>query len=48
MRKLEIGLYTGIMFGFRTFEPSDTHPYWEHHFYLPLFYFAFLFEPKEL
>ena len=34
MRKLEIGLYTGILFGFRTFEPTETHPYWEHHFYL--------------
>tara|TARA_B100001094_G_scaffold103732_1_gene100012 strand:+ start:41552 stop:41692 length:141 start_codon:yes stop_codon:yes gene_type:complete len=38
---IEIGAYTGLLFGVRTFEPTEMHPYWEFHIYIPLIYIAF-------
>jgi hypothetical protein len=40
--KLEIGLYTGIIIGIRSFEPTELNPYWETHLYIPLLYIAFM------
>jgi len=37
---IDIGLYTGLLFGIRSFEPSESHPYWE--FHVPLFYIAYM------
>ena len=45
---VEISLYTGIIFGIRSFEPTQTHPYWETHFYIPLLYIAFMSRPIKL
>jgi len=44
---IEIGPYTGITVGVRTFEPSETHPYWEFHIYIPLIYVAFFINRKK-
>ena len=43
--RVEIGLYTGILFGVRSFEPTEINPYWETHIYIPLFYIAFMSNP---
>jgi len=45
--KLEVGLYTGVMIGIRSFEPTEINPCWETHLYIPLLYIAFLSEPIE-
>jgi len=42
---VNIGLYTGILFGIRSFEPTEIHPYWEFHIYIPLLYIAFFSKP---
>jgi len=44
---MEIGLYTGILFGIRTFEPTEAHPCWELHIYAPLVYIAIFSKPVE-
>ena len=46
MHTIEIGLYTGLLFGIRSFEPSETHPYWEFQLFIPLLYIAFMSEPQ--
>ena len=46
--QLDIGLYTGLMLGIRSFEPTETHPYWETHLYIPFLYIAFMSKPIKL
>tara|TARA_R100001244_G_scaffold132307_1_gene108017 strand:- start:1335 stop:1481 length:147 start_codon:yes stop_codon:yes gene_type:complete len=42
---IEIGLYSGILFGMRTFEPTEANPVWELQLYIPLLYIAFMSAP---
>ena len=44
---IEVGLYTGILFGIRSFEPTEANPCWELHVYIPLLYIAILSKPIE-
>jgi len=45
---IEIGLYTGILFGVRSFEPTEANPFWEFHIYIPLLYVSFFSTRVEL
>lgn len=38
---IEIGFYSGITLGIRSFAPTETNPYWETHLYIPFLYIAF-------
>ena len=39
---IELGLYTGITFGFRTFEPNEYFDDYQIHLYIPLIYIALI------
>tara|TARA_B110000091_G_scaffold164440_1_gene175669 strand:+ start:49945 stop:50094 length:150 start_codon:yes stop_codon:yes gene_type:complete len=44
---IEIGLYTGIMLGVRSFEPTEVNPVWEFQIFIPFIYIAFMSSPIE-
>ncbi len=37
---LELGIYWGILLGFRTFEATEQHQSYELHLYIPFVYIA--------
>lgn len=37
---LELGVYWGILLGFRTFEANEVHQAYELHLYIPFIYVA--------
>jgi len=42
---IDLGFYTGIMFGVRSFEPTEEAPYQEFQLFIPFLYIAFMFNP---
>ena len=40
--RIEIGLYSGLLIGIRSFSQDDIYPYTETHLYLPFIYVAFI------
>jgi hypothetical protein len=40
--RIEIGLYSGVLFGMRSFSKDESYPYTETHFYIPFIYIAFI------
>jgi len=43
---IQIGLYSGIMIGVRTFPYTEVYPYTETHVYIPFLYIAFINLPN--
>ena len=43
---IQLGLYSGIMFGIRTFPETEVYPYFETHLYFPFIYIAFINHPN--
>lgn len=39
---IELGVYWGILFGFRTFEPNINYAQYELQIYIPFIYIAFV------
>ena len=39
---IELGVYWGVMFGFRTFEPDINYSQYEMQLYVPFIYIAFV------
>ena len=39
---IEIGLYSGVLFGLRSFSRDINYPYTETHIYIPFIYIAFI------
>ena len=44
--RIEIGLYSGVLLGVRSFSEDESYPYTETHVYLPFIYIAFMNEPN--
>ena len=44
--RIEIGLYSGILLGVRSFAKDETYSYAETHVYIPFIYIAFINEPQ--
>jgi len=40
--RIEIGLYSGVLFGVRSFSKDESYPYTETHVYIPFVYVAFI------
>ena len=45
--EIQLGLYSGIMFGVRTFPQTEVYPYTETHIYFPFLYVAFINPPNQ-
>jgi len=44
--RIEIGLYSGILLGVRSFSKDESYSYTETHIYLPFIYIAFINSPE--
>ena len=44
--RIEIGLYSGVLLGVRSFSQDEVYTYTETHIYLPFVYIAFINNPK--
>lgn len=40
--RIEIGAYTGVIVGVRSFSEDENYPYTETHIYFPFIYIAFI------
>ena len=40
---VELGFYTGVLLGLRTYEPNEEYQRYEFHIYIPFVYLAFIY-----
>lgn len=44
--EIQLGVYSGILFGIRSFPKTEVYPYTETHIYFPFMYIAFINLPE--